>query len=82
LIALEKKMGVRVTIENTGDADTEEGSNTTARVEFYEPNDRCTAERLGQLIGYAANAMDSFIVPGDLIRGIEEVLNSSTFKVE
>jgi hypothetical protein len=75
-------MGLRVTIENTGDTDTEEGSNTTAKVEFFEPNDRCSAERLGQLIGYAVNAMDSFIVPGDVIKGIEEVSNSPTFRVE
>jgi hypothetical protein len=73
-------MGVLVLIENTGDRDTENGSNTTAKAEFYEPNDKCTAERLGQLIGYAINAMDSFIVPGDVIKGITEVLNSKTFK--
>lgn len=73
-------MGMRVTIENTGDSDTDEGSNTTAKVEFYEPSNRCTAERLGQLIGYALNGMDSFVVPGDVIDGIEETLNSTTFR--
>lgn len=73
-------MGMRVTIENTGDADVEEGSNTTAKVEFYEPSGMCTAERLGQLIGYALNGMDSFVVPGDVIDGIEETLNSATFR--
>jgi len=67
-------MGMRVTIENTGDP-TGEHSDTSAKVEFYDPGPVCTAHRLGELIGYAVNGMDSFIVPGNVIDGIETTIH-------
>ena len=68
-------MGMRVTIENTGDA-TGENSDTSAKVEFFDPAGVCTAERLGELIGYAINGMDSFIVPGNVLKGIRNTIDS------
>ena len=73
-------MGMRVIIENTGDIDTEEGSDTLARVEFHDKSDRCSAERLGELIGYALNGVESFVVPGDVITGIESTMNSRIYR--
>jgi hypothetical protein len=67
-------MGMRVTIENTGDA-TGEHSDTAAKVEFFDPAGVCTAARLGELIGYAINGMDSFIVPGNVLTGIRDTIN-------
>lgn len=72
-------MGMRVIIENTGDKDADKGSESSARVEFYDPGDMCTAERLGQLIGYALNGIESFVVPGDVFAGIDEVITSDMY---
>jgi hypothetical protein len=70
-------MGVRVRIENTGETE----STTTAVVEFFDPEDSVSSTRLGQLIGYAMNAMDCFVVPDGerllnaaIVAGICEVL--------
>tara|TARA_R110000823_G_scaffold223042_1_gene351244 strand:+ start:358 stop:582 length:225 start_codon:yes stop_codon:yes gene_type:complete len=68
-------MGMRVTIENTGDS-TGEHSYTSAKAEFFDPSGVCTAARLGELIGYAINGMDSFIVPGSVLKGIRDTINS------
>ena len=72
-------MGMRVIIENTGDVDANEGSDTLARVEFFDKSDRCSAERLGELIGYALNGVESFVVPGDVISGIQSTINSDMY---
>jgi hypothetical protein len=67
-------MGMRVVIENTGDT-TGEHSTTSGRVEFHDPEGVCTAERLGELIGYAINGIESFFIPGDVLKGINNTID-------
>ena len=65
---------MRVTIENTGDA-TGENSDASAKVEFFDPAGVCSAARLGELIGYAINGMESFIIPGNVLEGIRTTID-------